>query len=469
MLGRLLKFVIRTRFTRPFLILIVVVLLYSSVISQVTPPSAEAQIIGYYGTAIIALFLGMAMATGGVMVLKSDRDYLFTLPLSQRDLSLSIFISQFIAFGITILFMFTYLLESVSSVYLVVNLVALATTFTSIGIIAPSLTTRVRILSAAGLALWTLLAFTGFPISPAAAFEGNPVSGTATVVVLGVVTTVAAFRSLSRVELDMMRNLVRTTASDVKSPNSYVGKSPIGAIYSMNLSTMSIAGRMNMAGTSRYVSRRVKTRWVVLVTSAAATVYFATIVLRGPPAPFVAGTNSLPEAILSAVLLGLLAFFFSQSAIVNERVWLSLTSLTPARYFKHLVASKLASFLLVLVPFALADTALLYLGYGEALGALAVVTLVIPAAYVLEILWTGYLVPIQVKGDDQTMAAQFSVRQLLTVLPLIPLLLLSALATLEPTYAMVGGVVLLVLAGVITLSGRFWAKVLVRMTESGFV
>ena len=469
MLLSLVKFIVRTRFSRPFLIFIAIMVAYSATVSTFIPPQAEHVILGYYGTAIIAFFLAMALATGGVMVFKSDRDYLFTLPLSARDLSVSIFFSQFLAFGITILFMFVYLAQSLASPLLVVDLVAMALTFTSLGIIAPSLTTGVRLSLAVALALWTLASLAKLPLSPGAAFNGNVYGGTVTLIALAAVTTAAAFRSLSRIELDMMKNLVRSTSAEIKSPNSYAGKSPLGAIYSMNLSSMSLAGRMNMAGTSRYVSRRVKTRWVVATTSAAAAAYFAFVVLRAPPTPLVVGSDSLPAAILVAVLLTFLGFFFSQSAITNERIWLSLTSLPPATYFRHLVASKLISMLLILAPFAAADAALFALGYGEALGALAVVALVIPGAFVLEILWSAYVAPIQIKSEDITMAGQFNLRQFAAILPMIPAFLLATGATLVPLVALVGGAILIITATLLTMSGGFWSRVVVRMTENGFV
>jgi len=465
----LLKFIVRTRFSRPFLIFITIMVAYSATVSTFIPQQAENVLLGYYGTAIIAFFLAMALATGGVMVFKSDRDYLFTLPLSARDLSLSIFFSQFLAFGFTMLFTFVYLARSLASPLMVVDLVALALTFTSLGVIAPSLTTRVRLTLAVALALWTLLSLDNLPLSPAAAFNGNVYGGTATLLALAAVTTAAAFRSLSRIELDMMRNLVRSTSTEIKSPNTYAGKGPLGAIYSMNLSSMSLAGRMNMAGTSRYVSRRVKTRWVVTATSAAAAVYLAFVILGGPPTPFSVGSDSLPAAIVVAVLLTLLGFFFSQSAITNERIWLSLTSLPPATYFRHLVASKVISFLLILAPFAVADAALFALGYGEALGALAVIALVIPGAFVLEILWSAYVAPIQIKGEDVTMAAQFNLRQFATILPLIPAFLLASGATLVPLIAAVGGAALIVIAAFLTMSRGFWSRVVVRLTENGFI
>ncbi|MDG6956568.1 MAG: hypothetical protein JRN30_04475 [Nitrososphaerota archaeon] len=469
MLLSLLKFVVRTRFSRPFLIFMAIMFVYYIGISQAIPHQSEGEILGYYGTAIIAFFLAMSLATGGVMILKSDRDYLFTLPLSTRDLSVSIFFSQFMAFGITILLMFGYLYQSFDSPLLLVDLIALAMTFTSLGIVAPTITTRVRLMLSAALALWTLLAFVNFPFSPGSAFYGNLYDGTATLVGLAAVTTGAAFRGLSRIELDMMKNLVRSTSTEIKSPMSYAGKSPIGAIYSMNLSSISLAGRMNMAGTSRYVSRRVKTRWVVTTASILAAAYFVLVVRQGPPQPFAAGSNSLPTSVLVPIILSFFAFFLSQSVITNERVWLSLTSLPPATYFRHLVASRVASLLVMLAPFAAADATLFALGYGEALGALVVTVAVIPSAFVLEILWAAYVAPIQVKGDDLTMPAQFSLRQMSATLPMVAVLILVSVAVLFPLVALIEGGALIVTSATLTTNAGFWSRVVTRLTESGFI
>jgi hypothetical protein len=469
MLPRLLKFVLRTRFSRPFLIFVAVMVVYSIAVSRAVPPAGVTLILGYYAVGIIALFLAMALATGGVMLMKSDRDYLFTLPLSTRDLSISIFFSQFVAFGVTVMLMFAYLGQGFSSPLFLIDLVALALTFTSLGVIAPSLKTRVRMLLSVSLALWTLLSFENVPFTPGSAFNGNPYGGTATLVILAAVTMAAAFRGLSRIELDMMKSLVRTTSSDIKSPNTYAGKSPIGAMYSMNLSTMSLAGRMNMAGASRYVSKRVKTWWVLVVTSATAAGYFV-VGFLGIGSTTVAGSaNSLPTEILVAIILSFLAFFLSQSAITNERMWLSLTSLPAATYFRHLVASRVLSLMLIMAPFAVVDAVFLTLGHTGALGALAIVIAVIPGSYVLEVCWAAYVAPIQVKGDDTMMPAQFNLKQLATTLPLIAVFILVSAASILPLLAAVGGLLLCAVAALLAMSGWFWSRVVTRLTESGFI
>ncbi|HUK80672.1 MAG TPA: hypothetical protein VLU91_08435 [Nitrososphaerales archaeon] len=468
MLFDLLKFVLRTRFSRPFLVFFAIMIGYSIIISQTIPQSGIDIILGYYAAGLIAFFLAMALATGGVMVMKSDRDYLFTLPLSTRDLSIAIFFAQFVAFGVTVLLMFAYLAQAFSSPLLLVDLAALALTFTSLGAIAPSIQTRPRILLSAALALWTLLSFINVPFTPGSAFNGNLYGGTATLLALAAVTVTLAFRSLSRIELDMMKSMVRSTSADIKSPSSFAGRSPIGAIYSMNLSNMSLAGRMNMAGTARYVSRRVKTKWVAFVTSAAGAAYFIGALSLGA-ATTSTDAGSLPAEILVSVILSFLAFFLSQSAITNERIWLSLTSLPPASYFKHLIGARVLSLMVILAPFAIADAVLLALGHSGALGAIVVVLAVIPGSFVLEICWAAYIAPIQIKGDDMMMPAQFNLKQMATALPFVVVVALAAIASVFPIIAAAGGVVLCGVSALLTTSSRFWRGVVTKLTENGFI
>ena len=468
MLPKLLKFILRTRFSRPFLIFLGVIVLYAIIATSLTTPSEVTTILSYEGTAVVAFFFAMSLATGGVMVMKSDRDYLFTLPLGTRDLSISIFFSQFIAYGASILFILIYLAPGFSSPLLAVDVLALALTVTSLGIIATSLQTRVRLFLSVAVACWTLLALENIPFTPASAFNGNLYAGTATLLLLTAVTTAAAVRGLSRIELDMMRNLIRTSSTDVRAPTSFAGKSPTGAIYSMNITNISVAGRLNMAGTSRYVSRRVKTKWVLAASSVAAAAYFAFALYVGA-IQAASGTDVFPGAIVVAVVLSLLAFFFSQSAITNERIWLSLTSLPPVTYFRHLIMSKLLSLMIILAPFAVADAILAALGYPMELAGMIVVLMVIPATFVLQICFSAYMAPIQVKGDDMMMPAQFNLRQMATGLLLVPAILLATLSALFPLVAAVGGLVLCIPAALLIFSAGFWSRVVTRLTENGFV
>ena len=125
--------------------------------------------------------------------------------------------------------------------------------------------------------------------------------------------------------------------------------------------------------------------------------------------------------------------------------------------------------MLILAPFAVADAMLLALGYGVALAALAVILAIIPGSYVLEIAWAAYIAPIQVKGDDMVMAAQFNLRQMATAVPLIGVFFLASIASVFTVVAAIGGLVLVALSAILTLSGGFWSRVVTKLTENGFI
>jgi hypothetical protein len=224
-----------------------------------------------------------------------------------------------------------------------------------------------------------------------------------------------------------------------------------------------------MAGTSRYVSKRVKTRWVALASTTAAIAFLVYALWSGPASMTNAVQNGDATNVILAIGLSFIGFFFSQSAITNERLWLSLTSLPAATYFKHLISSKTISLLVILVPFAVVDGVLQVLGDPEAVGALLMILLVIPGAFVLEICWSAYIAPIQVKGDDMMMPAQFNLRQLAVALPMGGVVIVATVGVLYAPFAAVTGGVLCALSAALTLSGGFWSRVVTKLTENGFI
>ena len=121
-----------------------------------------------------------------------------------------------------------------------------------------------------------------------------------------------------------------------------------------------------------------------------------------------------------------------------------------------------------MVPFAAVDAVLQSLGDPEALGALLMILLVIPGAFVLEICWSAYIAPIQVKGDDMTMPAQFNLRQLAVALPMGGVVIVATIGVLFAPFAAIAGVVLCVISAALTLSGGFWSRVVTKLTENGF-
>src|SRR6202007_3335890 len=142
MLAKLVKFVLLTRFSKPLLGLVTFFLIYDVVIRAVTTGNSPEFSGGfsYYAVGASIFFMTMSLLFGGLFVLKSDRDYLLTLPLSRRDLSISLFIVQFVGSGITILFLYGFYVAGAGTVsntiILVTNLALLACIVTSLGVVS---------------------------------------------------------------------------------------------------------------------------------------------------------------------------------------------------------------------------------------------------------------------------------------------------------------------------------------------
>ena len=73
-------------------------------------------------------------------------------------------------------------------------------------------------------------------------------------------------------------------------------------------------------------------------------------------------------------------------------------------------------------------------------------------AFVLEICWSAYIAPIQIKGDDMMMPAKFNIRQLVVTLPMGGVVLVATVGVLFAPFAAVADVVLCVLPTALTLS-----------------
>src|SRR5205807_3982217 len=95
MLAKLVKFVLLTRFSKPLLALVTFFLAYDVVIRAFTTGNSPEFSGGfsYYAVGASIFFIAVSLLFGGLFVLKSDRDYLLTLPLKRRELPLPIYSS----------------------------------------------------------------------------------------------------------------------------------------------------------------------------------------------------------------------------------------------------------------------------------------------------------------------------------------------------------------------------------------
>src|SRR3989442_3027343 len=200
MLAKLVKFVLLTRFSKPLLALVTFFLAYDVVIRAFTTGNSPEFSGGfsYYAVGASIFFIAVSLLFGGLFVLKSDRDYLLTLPLKRRELSLSLFTAQFVGSGITILFLFGFYLAGAgtlqTTIVLVADLAILAAVVTAFGVVSNILSTWLRAGLAIVLALWCFSSILRNPFTPVSPFTGDMLYGSIVLFGLAVVISPADLR-----------------------------------------------------------------------------------------------------------------------------------------------------------------------------------------------------------------------------------------------------------------------------------
>ena len=407
----------------------------------------------------------MSLLFGGLFIIKSDRDYLLTLPLSRRDLSLSLFVAQFVGYGLTMLFLYGFYVAGAgdlpTSILLAVNLGVLACVVTSLGVISNILETWKRVLLATGLALWCFSSVLGFQLTPVSSFHGDAVYGTIALFVLAAAVVPVALRELANVELGSIRTLMRTTSSEYKKNVSFAGKSPIRAVYSYHLSFLELVGRMNVAGSTSYRAARVKTRTVLLISIPASIAYliFARLIARGGAIVFV-----LP-IFMGVIVLVLMA----QGTLANERAWLAFTALDPATYVRHLLLSRVLSTLAIIGPFGVADTILGVQGDATGLQSALVLLVTIPAESILATYIIARVGAVYQVKEEGMMPGEFNLRQFGAILPIYAAIGLIILSEYSAFAAVIIAPLLTGLSALLLSTSNIWRGIAYRLTERGFI
>jgi hypothetical protein len=473
MFYKLLKFVIMSRFSKQLLVLMIVLFAFSIYTSIKTGPSGN--VFEIYGPAFLAFFLVLPILSGGIAVLKSDRDFLFTLPVKRSDLAVSLFIVQFLSFGLIIVYILGYSFSNLKPVfiYALIDITGLILAMTSLGPITYSLKPWWRALLALLLALWSLSVFFGFPLSPAAIYTGHPIFADVSSVVLAAVTVPLALRSLSRVDLDLMKTFTRYTSGQVKHTRRFSGMTPIKAIYAENFFTVEIAGRMNsIGGGGAYRSARFKLKNGIIVSAVLAAVYYYLFSITKLP---------LQEAEVAIMVLSIYSvifiMFFTMGVLGNERLWLGFMTRDPTHYLRDKLTAKSLSMTVLLAPLAVSNFLIAVQGNLQALNFGLLLLVEIPSLIVIVVYTSAFLSPFQIK-EDLMMPGQFNLRQMATLLPASPAWFFVALSYgflelglqfLALTITVLAAAILGGIAIALISSKTVGSKIINRLVAAGFI
>jgi hypothetical protein len=471
MLAKLVKFVLLTRFSKPLLGLVSFFLIYDVVIRAVTTGNSPEFSGGfsYYAVGASIFFITVSLLFGGLFVLKSDRDYLLTLPLRRRELSLSLFTAQFVGSGITILFLFGFYLAGAGTLETTIvlggDLGILAAVVTSLGVVSNIISTRGRIGLAMILGVWCLSSLFGNPFTPVSPFTGSLLYGSITLLGFAVIIVPVALRELAYLELGSMRSLLRATSSEYKKTMSFAGKSPVRAIYSYHLSFLELVGRVNLGGSTSYRAARLKTSTVLFISGALAAIY---LFLTGL-SPF-ADLLSRPFVIVLPILMGIITLvLMSQGTFSNERGWLAFTAMDPAVYLRHLLLSRAVSTFAITGPFAAANIVLAFRGVPAAVNSSIVLLVTVSSASILATYLVARLGAVQQVKEEGMMPAQFDLKQFLAIIPTYIVIILIVVSEISLRASIVIAAVLGIVSLIMMSTKSVWRGIAYRLTERGFV
>lgn len=486
---KLIAFVVKTRISRPLLIITLIMLFYGVMsgaylyANHIELPQGEVAQERTMAVIYSAIVIFLASLQGGVTVIKSDRDYLFTLPISRGSLALSLYIGQMVLSGLLAIawlgWYFPFI--DVPLGYAVVDMVLFVLLLTSLTASIAELQAKRRVAVAAALAAWSISALFRNPVSPSGVFDGYYLAGTATLAMLSLGLTSYVATRLGRAPLLYGYSPVVSEGRGqvASSALSFAGVRGLRAELRMKLNTLTITGRVGGfgAGGSRYFTRTVSVRKFMGYMSIAAAAYLALGVAL--MATGLVPQRLTPQGPGNGVLFGLLfvpaiaveAFFIGSSAsqVGNERPWLAFTAADPGTYMWLSALSWSLVVFLASLPFAAAYLTLWLMGLREAINMVPQLLLVGPAFSLLSYAASAYMAVSPQVRSEGFMPGQVRARGLvITFIIIVPFALISASMASLSVSVYSGLASLLIAAPFMALRG-FWRSASRRIVEAGYV
>lgn len=475
MLLKTIKLILITRYSKFFILILVVLLAYNILVGLVVKP-VEIVYYRYFVLAIFSFFTLLAGVNSTVPLLKSDVHFLFVSAMPRRDLILSLFTSKYVFYGLSALIPVLYTLPYTQtgrideSLGLVLSI--LMTFFvTSIGLALYDFSIRVRIAVSVAVTLWFLGPLFGFYYSPMAYLFGHFTYGIIFVVILSAGFTLFAFRTLATSQIEKTKVIGSVREKRDKNGNIIVkvprettfrNRSTAFNTIAFNFSRVPIYSRTSFISRSRSGTTRISR---VIIVGIAVSVILNIVLVKFSTSSSTELLLSIFIAIYSVMFLPLL---FSQSAMALERAWLSFTSMDPGIYMKYFMTGKILQAMSFTAPIS-AGLIFTSLYFGLPYLGLALLELVpIPCLLVVYI-YIGFSVGVFQIRDPEFVTQQFNTRQFFNVLPSLLFLPLAAVSVLIPYFGVLFAAVMVVFALITITRTGLWRKKAFKLIESGFV
>ncbi len=467
---RILKLLIRTRFTPYYFVGLLFIFIYS-MMAQVSQEGPERAFAGtLYVTLVLSLFGGISIVLGGLLSSKSDSEFLFVSAVERKDLGPALFLSQFLTTGPLIIAGSFYYILSMGATGLLeivrfIDLIFMALLTVSLGITFSVLRTYQRVILAVVYVLWITSSLLGFSLGGVSFLGTDPWLPTVLVVAVAIISVVGCIISLSGEHLPVRVSSLRTGSRDFKKITGFTGISPFRTVLRFGITQISIASRASSMGGVRFAARRIRPIYFVVAMCAAAA-FYVIIVVKFPMAN---QTGFNVPLFLFAFYLGIFPqIMISSGTIAMERAWLAFMSMEPWRYVRYLILAKMAQALLISLPMVIGSVIIWISGIPLGIYA-AIGFLFVPPPVVSVFLFLSFSYkPYQVR-DEEFIATRFGGSQYMIVVPIfVYTFAIAFILSFPPSTPFILGICYLGALFVLTRR-RYWNDRLNNIVESGFI
>jgi len=272
-----------------------------------------------------------SLMPGNVYVFKSDIDFLFMLPVDDKEIIISFSLATFI-FDLNILLTFLVILAPIIKFGALVVIISYAFITSFLGNILYKLKFFQRLLVAIALSLWFFSASFGFPYSPFSMLDGNSIS----YFILVAFTALVVYLSIEKVSLyDLVQGNFLQFSRPIKSSISFHSSSPFLVMLKKNLNVIELGGRGG-AGGEQYIIARVRIYYLLLGTSTLALIAY---VFR--------------NVFIPLFLEYLMLVDYAEASFLNEPIWLNLSVMSPIEFARRYLMSRLIALYILFAPVTL--------------------------------------------------------------------------------------------------------------------
>ncbi|BFH72915.1 hypothetical protein SJAV_08590 [Sulfurisphaera javensis] len=443
MIGKVIELKLRTVFSLPLLVFFIFIAFISTVFAigfanippQLDQPNSFDIV---FPISIFSSFLlGYTLFPRSILITKSDLDFLFQIPLDDKDFLIATTLAGFIINYLYLSFLVIFL-ALIMHYYGFLFLIIFSLDLTFLSNLLYLLTFWKRLPIAIILVLWFVSSYFDFPLSPFSIEYGNFL-GFYLFLIFSLLLALLLFKyfSLSNYVNTMLMELGGQRGS-VKSLINLSSSSPFMAMLKKNLNLIEIGGRTGGFTGGQYSIARVKIYYLTLGVLALAIAYY-----------FVA--DLIPIFSFYFVLIEFfLNYSIAQASFINEPFWINLTIMSPIEFVRRYFLSKLISLYIVFIPLPI--LAFIMGNYNE-----AIAFLIIPLTFIImtSLLVRYYPATQQSMQNDRITFSKI----ILSYVVLGIGITISVLAVYFPFYTLIG---VIILDLPFFISQSFWEKAFER-------